>query len=118
MEIQQLQIRDATSVEDVREVERVLSSAASRFTLTDNTSTSRVPNTICSYTESPGYGFGLGARIVRDLVVVDFNRRSDPSPDFPAVVDHIYSELHRIFGSRVHLPGTAAHIPIYDNAAS
>src|SRR3569833_2113288 len=117
MEIQQLQIRDAACPDDVRRVECVLVSAASRFRLADNTATSRVPNTIRSYAEKPGYGFGLGARVVRDLVVVDFNRRSEPSPDFPAAVEHIHSELRRIFGDRVHLPGAAEHIPVYDNAA-
>ena len=112
MNVQQLHIRDSVPSEDVQHVERVLLNAASRFALADNTHTSRVPNTIRSYSEKLGYGFGLGARVVRDLIIVDFNRRSEPSPEFPAVVEHIHSELRRVFGDRVYLSRAAEQIPI------
>ena len=58
---------------DRKIVEEILLATVAKFNLFDNTSTSRVPDTIKSMVERNGYGFGLGARVVGNSIFVDFN---------------------------------------------
>jgi len=106
----QLHIRDASSLEDRVLVEQTLVSAASKFGIADTTVTSRVPDTIRCYSERIGYGFAIGARVVRETIIVDFYAGRESSPSFPAVEEHITSELRRIFGERIIVPTASEHI--------
>ena len=112
MKFQQLHIRKAASCEDRERVERILVAAAQHFGMEDNTVTSGVPDTIRSYVERIGYGLGIGARIVGELVVVEFNRRGELSPDFRAAVEHITSKLRQEFGERVYPPEESDQIEV------
>jgi hypothetical protein len=81
-------------------VEKILLAAADKFNLYDNTETSRVPDTIKSVVESKGFGFGVGARVVKNSIFVDFNRGKNDSPKFDEVHDFILSELQNVFQKR------------------
>ena len=76
----------------------------------DNTVTSRVPDTIRCYCERIGFGFAIGARVVREIIIVDFYAGKEPSPRFPAVEERITSELRRIFGERISIPEASEYI--------
>ena len=84
-------------------VDKIFSAAAKMFNLFDNTLTSRVPNTIKSIVEKDGYGFGLGARVVDKLIVVDFfPNRSPVSLIFDDVCQYIDTELSLAFPENLH----------------
>ena len=106
----QLHIQDASGVEDRARVEQVLVAAASEFGMADTTVTSRVPDTICCFSERIGYGFATGARVVGDLVIVDLFSGKEPLLRFPAVEERITSELRRIFGERMIIPKESEYI--------
>jgi hypothetical protein len=99
MDKPQIQIR-MEKEGDSQAVEKVLAAAAERFGLFDNTVTSRVPNTIRSLGEKNGTGFGLGARVVEPLILVDFYPRSGRTEKFNLVFEHITSELQKLYGER------------------
>ena len=100
MERHQFHIEIA-SPEDKSRVEQVLDTASSQFGLENTTVTSRAPQTIKCYSEKLGAGFGLGARIVDDLIVVDFNALEGHTNSFLTVMQFIVSELQRLFGDRL-----------------
>ncbi len=106
----QIHIQDASGVEDRARVEQVLVAAASEFGIADTTVTSRVPDTIRCYSERVGYGFAIGARVFREIIIVDFYAGKEPSPRFPAVEERITSELRRIFGERIIIPKASEYI--------
>jgi hypothetical protein len=108
----QIHIQDASGVEDKARVEQILVSAASEFGIADTTVTSRVPETIRCYSERIGYGFAVGARVVREIIIVDFNTGKEPSPGFLAVEERITSELRRIFGERIIIPKASEYIAV------
>jgi hypothetical protein len=92
---------EIVSHEDKSRVEQVLDTASSQFELVDTTVTSRVPLTIRCYSEKSGAGFGLGARIAGDLIVVDFNALEGHTNSFLVVMRSITSELQQMFGNRM-----------------
>jgi len=98
-----LHIAGAANNEDQARVGQVLIATAERFTLLDTYLTSGVPYTIRCYSESARGGFAVGARVVAEDVVVDFFAGREASPRFPAVVEHICSELRRVFGGRIQV---------------
>jgi hypothetical protein len=79
------------------QVEQVLVAAARKFGLFDNTVTSRVPNTIKSLVEREGFGFGLGGRVVDDLIIVDFYPHGDTPQQFRDIYHDIAAELAQKF---------------------
>jgi hypothetical protein len=106
----QLHIQDASGVEDRARVELVLVSAAAEFGIFDTTATSLVPDTIRCYSERIGHGFAIGARVVREIIIVDFYAGEEPTPRFPAIEEHITSELVHIFGDRLNSPEASEYI--------
>jgi hypothetical protein len=106
----QLHIHEASSAEDRASVEQVLVGAALEFGIADTTVTSRVPDTIRCYSERVGFGFATGARVFRDIIIVDFYTSKEPSPRFSAVEERITSELRRIFGERIIIPKVSEYI--------
>jgi hypothetical protein len=92
---------ETASPEDKTRVEQVLVTAASKFWLVDTTVTSRVPLTIKCYSEKLGNGFGLGARIVDNLIVLDFNAVGGNTNSFSTTMKFIISELNLLFGHRL-----------------
>jgi hypothetical protein len=99
MDKPQIQIKLEKS-EDSQIVERILVAAAEKFGLVDNSVTSRVPNTIRSFVEGVGFGFGIGARNVESLILIDFNPRTTQSEKFNAVYNQIVSDLRESFAER------------------
>lgn len=106
----QIHIQDASNAEDKARVEQLLVDAASEFGMADTTVTSRVPDTVRCYSERVGSGFAIGARVVREIIIVDFYAGKDPSPRFPVVEQRIASELRRIFGKRFVIPQPSEYI--------
>jgi hypothetical protein len=106
----QLHIQDASGVEARARVEQLLVAAATEFGVVDTTVTSRVPDTIRCYSERIGHGFAIGARVVGNLIIVDFYTGKEPSPRFPAVEERLTSELRRIFGERIIVPKASDYI--------
>lgn len=107
----QVHLQDAANASDRNRVEQILDATAVKFGLTDNTITSRVPDTIRSIVERQGYGFGIGGRVVNQIIIIDFFPNKSPSTAFPAIKEHIISELCQAFGDRVYFPKEAEHIP-------
>jgi hypothetical protein len=97
----QIQVKSDDMVRAQMQVERILAAAARKFDLFDNTVTSAVPNTIKSLVEREHAGFGLGARIVGDLIIVDFNPRGDTSQKFRDIYHDIISKLAQMFPNRI-----------------
>ncbi|HEY1661174.1 MAG TPA: hypothetical protein VGI03_02035 [Verrucomicrobiae bacterium] len=87
---------DFTNLEaDRTTVERVLLETATKFNLTDNSHTSRIPHTIKSIIQPNG--FGSGGRVVANSIYVDFNPGKNKSSQFDEVHDFIISELQNAF---------------------
>jgi hypothetical protein len=107
----QLHIQAASGTEDRAQVEQILASVAKEFGIVDTTVTSCVPDTIRCYSEHIGHGFAIGARVVGNLIIVDFNAGKEPSPGFPAFEKRVTSELRRIFDERVINPEASDYIP-------
>ena len=101
--ISHLHIQEAANGEDQARVARILIATAERFTLLDTYLTSGMPYTIRCYSESARGGFAVGARVVAENVMVDFFAGREASPRFPAVVEHVCSEMRRVFGGRVQV---------------
>jgi hypothetical protein len=93
----QIQVKPDDLAKGRMQVERILVAAAKKFDLFDNTATSKVPKTIKSLVEGEHRGFGLGTRIVDDLIIVDFNPRGDTSQKFRDLYHDLAVELARIF---------------------
>jgi hypothetical protein len=111
MDKRQLQIR-AANPEDRISVEQVLVAVAARFGLVDNSITSRVPDIIRSYVEKIGAGFGRGARVVGDSILVDFNPCGQRSKTFSAVMENIVSELQHLFGDRLSIATSENYVEV------
>jgi hypothetical protein len=111
--MEKLQFKIISAVpEDRSRVDEVLMAAAARFELFDNSITSRVPDTIRSLVEKIGAGFGLGARVVGELIVLDFNPRGERSEKFSAVLEFITTGLQQIFGARLSIVAPEDRIPL------
>jgi hypothetical protein len=72
--------------------------------MADTTVTSRVPQTIRCFSQKVGYGFAIGARVVGDLIIVDFRLGKEPSDHFEPIKARITSELERMFKERYYIP--------------
>jgi hypothetical protein len=101
--ISHLHIPQAGNENDTARVEQILVATAGRFALLETTDTSGVRGTIRCYSESAKGGFATGARVVAGDIVVDFFSGREVSPRFPVVVEHVCSELHRVFGERLRV---------------
>jgi len=108
----QLHIQDASSAEDRAQVEQLLVAIASESGIADTTVVSSVPDTIRCYSERIGYGFAIGARVSRDLIIVDFNEGKAPTPCFFTLKARLTNELSRMFGKRLIFPTESQHIAI------
>ena len=95
----QVHIENAANAEDKERVKQILGAAAERFAMLDTTVTSRVPDTICGYSESFKGGF-IGARVVGDIIIVDLSISKNESPRYPEVELFVISELRQVFGTR------------------
>ncbi len=93
----QVHIESGNIANDQLLVRDIIVETRDRFKLFDNRETSRVPKTIISIVEREHYGFGLGARIVDKLIIVDFNRGKSPSPAFDDVYKFIAAKLFAAF---------------------
>lgn len=93
----QIQIAAANVDESKASVEKILLTGAEKFNLYDNSDTSRVPDTIKSIVEGKGFGFGLGARVAKGIIYVDFFPGKNTSPKFEEVRQFILYELRKTF---------------------
>jgi len=109
MDKPQIQIKIAKD-DDRQVVEKVLDATAKQFGLVDNTVTSCVPNTIRSLVEEIGARFGLGARVVESLILVDFNPRCGRTDKFNLVFEDITAKLQKIFEERFSFAKTDNYI--------
>ena len=101
MSRKQIQIKSVDVLNDRRIVENALLTAAEKFRLLDNTVTSRVPNTIRSFVEKDGSRIGIGARIINDLIIVDFNSLGDPPQSFIDIYASIFAEMLPSFSGSI-----------------
>ena len=80
---------------------------AKRFSLYENTETSRTVGTLISLVPGP-YGFGMGVRQVEDRLIVDFNLlekdRVNFRPTFTKLMLESQACLHDHFGERFIIP--------------
>jgi hypothetical protein len=97
MERKQIQILSHDVLKDSLVVEKIFLNAAEKFSLFDNTTTSRVPKTIKSLVEGNGFGFGMGGRIVNEYIIVDFNARGSTSDKFQKLYQFMLTELSSSF---------------------
>jgi hypothetical protein len=106
----QLHIRSAANAADRERIAQILAIASDKFVMINTTVTSRVPETICCYSESYKGGFCTGARVEGEMVIVDLGPGRVPSPRFPEVESHLIAELGREFGNRLHIANEAQFI--------
>jgi hypothetical protein len=97
MERNQIQLKSKDILRDKLVVEKILLNVAEKFHLFDNTITSKVPNTIKSLVEREHYGFGIGARVVAELIIVDFVPHKNPPPRFEELCRDIKTDLFHAF---------------------
>lgn len=109
----QIQVKLHDAVHDQAAVERILREASEKFRLFDNTATSKVPNTIRSIVEREHHGFGLGARIVNDLIVVDFFPHKNPAAVFNDVRKFVMDSLFLTFPNNVQEMKEGTFISLY-----
>ena len=93
----QIQIESKNLEADKTVVEKIFVAVTNKFNLYDNTYESRVADTIKSIVEAKGFGFGLGARVVKNFIFVDFIRHKSNSPKFDEAHDFILEELQNSF---------------------
>ena len=114
----QYHIRPATD-RDQKTVEDIFATAAAQFGLVDTRHGWTVQHGICNYSEGLGWGFGLGAIRIDDLICVGLNPAKSATERFRPVFDYIVGELMSAFGSRVALasknqeinPATLPQVP-------
>ena len=107
----QIHIRFAGGVEDKARVEQILRSAEMKFSMLDTTVTSRVPDTIACFSETPAGGFAIGARVVGGIIIIDTFDGRESSPRYFAAKEHLAAESRRIFGERCFMPTKSEFIP-------
>jgi hypothetical protein len=112
----QIQIEIANLSTDKTVVDQVLLMVLGKFDLYDNTDTSRVPDTIRSIVESKGFGFGLGARVKGDLILVDFNPRGRTASRFQEIYDFLLSKFSDVFSGKLKIvqEDDPAYIKVYE----
>ena len=102
MKNRQLHIGLGNALNERLVVENIFVSAVNKYNLFDNTKTSRVPSTIKSIVEREGYGFGLGARIIGNSIIVDmFPNNSLANQLFAEVCEYIKNELFLLFNNQI-----------------
>lgn len=101
MKKKQFQLESEDIFHDSLCVQKILFAAAHKFDLFDNTVTSRMPNTINSFSEREHFGFGLGARIADKLILIDFNPRGGMSEKLNNIIQCIKTELLHAFPGKV-----------------
>jgi hypothetical protein len=99
----QLHIKVAVNAVNRARVEQILVAVAEKFAMLDTTVTSRVPDTIRCFSETFKGGFVVGARVAGEMIIVDLGAGRQNSPRYPAVEEHIFSELRHVFGERIHI---------------
>lgn len=109
----QLHIFIAEPDDAAREIAEILSLVAERFSLRDNTSASRVPNTICSYCQATYSGVGIGARLADQMVIIDLNPRDSEEQFFNEVYFFASQELFRTFPGRVRVALPSQFVEIF-----
>jgi hypothetical protein len=82
-------------------VKEIFKSAEIKFRLADTLLASRIDRTICNYSEGLGWGFGLGALRLGNLIVVGCNPCQATPERFAPVFDYIRLSLQESFGERV-----------------
>jgi hypothetical protein len=98
LERRQFQIRYEPVTESREIVDKIFIAAAKKFKLFDNTVTSLAPNTIKSIVEKQWFGFGFGARVVGELIVIDFFPNKSPSTAlYSDISDYLREELINVF---------------------
>jgi hypothetical protein len=107
----QLHILNATH-DDSLIVLALLSATSEKIRLFDNAFSSRAEGTMASYTEAEGFGFGLGARKLSKLILLDFNSRGIKSVTFDEVYRFIKEELCAKFNDRIRTPELVDFIEI------
>lgn len=100
--MRQYHIKNA-SERDQKAVEDIFANAALRFGLVDTKLASLVQHTVCNYSEGLGWGFGLGAIRIDDLICVGLNPAKAADERFRPVFDFVTSELTRALGDRLVL---------------
>jgi hypothetical protein len=105
----QYHIRQAGDV-DEKQVEQIFANAAARFRLVETKLGCREAGIICNYSEGLGWGFGLGALRVGDLICVGLNPAKSSAERFSPVFDYIVNELTRVFGERAFLEAKSQEI--------
>jgi hypothetical protein len=115
----QIQIKSGDVLNDQRIVENALLTAVEKFSLLDNTVTSRVPNTIRSFVEKDGSRIGIGARIINDLIIVDFNSLGDQSQSFIDIYASILAEILPSFSGSIReaTDEESYYIKVYDQSS-
>jgi hypothetical protein len=109
----QIHIETSDVAKDQLFVREILVDAQRKFSLFDNSETSRVPGTIISTVEREHYGFGLGAGIVGKLIIVDFSRHKSPSSIFDDVYEFITAKLFLAFPQRAERADESEFIPTH-----
>jgi hypothetical protein len=89
----QIQIYSMDVLGDGILVKQLLLEVKAKYCLFDNSPTSRVPNTIISVVEHENRGFGIGARVFNDFIIVDFMPNKNPPAKFGEICDYITCEL-------------------------
>ncbi len=111
--MKQIHIANAVGVSDVRRITNVLINTKQLFNLFDNTETSKVDKTLYSMTEGEKQGFGFGARIVNNLIIIDCNARGTVSPKFVEIYQHMFNELSLAFPNGVREVTGEACVGLY-----
>jgi hypothetical protein len=102
MNRRQFRIELADVPNDRQTVESIFLSVAKKFGFFDNTITSRIPDTIKSVVEREGYGFGFGARIVGNSIIVDMFPNNSPAEElYAGVCKYIEVRLIQLFNNRI-----------------
>jgi hypothetical protein len=107
----QYHIRQSTDADQMA-VEDIFKTTALRFGLVDAKLGSLLQHTVCNYSERLGWGFGLGALRIDDLICVGLNPAKATTDRFRPVFDFIAGELTAAFGERLVLATEAQEIDV------
>lgn len=95
-------------------MESVFINATQKFSLFDNTRTSRVSNTIKSVVEKNGFGFGFGARYKNGLIIIDMFPNNGSENLFIQVSEFIKNELFQAFKNQINEVGESEFISTHN----